>query len=204
MNGLDWVLFVILVGAVLWGYRTGLVTAVLTVLALYIALVLSANFADRILGIFTDSVDNEALSKAIGYVVIFVGMLIGARVAAVALRSTIAMLFLGWVDKLGGIVVGVVAGILVSGAVIATLSNFVYVFDPSADSGSTMESAASSIMDSGPREVIDRWLTESDFTEALLSIRGIIPANTLGLAAGNVDTALDILEARVDEAGSSG
>ena len=200
MNLLDWVLIALFVIGALWGLRSGLIDAVFNAIAIYVALVLGAQFASRVLGVFTDSVENEALSKAIGYVIIFVGVFVVARVLAHFTRQVFRSLTVEWVDKAGGALLGIVAGLLLAGGLMAVLARYSYVIDESAEeNGSFFDNAmqfARGYLEGGTRNRLDRSLVDSEIVGILMDIRNALPGGMLGMAPDDFSLALDILEAR--------
>ena len=69
MNGLDWILIILFAVGGFWGYKSGLITGLLTVVALFVASIISGQFSERLVSLISNSVEGEALSTAIAYVV---------------------------------------------------------------------------------------------------------------------------------------
>lgn len=209
MNFFDWVLIALFAFGAFWGYRKGLIDAALLVVSIYVALVLSGQFASRLLDSFWDSADNEALATAAGYVIIFLGVFIAGRIVSRIIKSNLERMNAGWTDKAGGVVVGIVAGVLLSGGLMAVTARYTYVVDEEAATGGEdtsgfspealidqlRETAETYLVDSG-RENTDRWLVESEVVGALMDIRDVLPGDFLGMAPEAFRTALDILEDR--------
>ena len=129
MNVLDWVLIAAFAITAIWGYKTGLVMAAINAISIYIALFLSGLFAGRVLSMIWDGVESEALSTAIGYVIIFAAVFIAGRIAGSIIKKALKVTFMGWIDSLGGIVIGLVAGVLISGGVMTVLARYSFVED---------------------------------------------------------------------------
>jgi len=199
MNILDWVLLALFVVGALWGYKSGLIDGLLTLVAVYVAMVLSGQFAGRIVGMFTDSIESDALSTAIGYVVIFVLVFLAARIVGKIVRGTMKVLFLGWVDKLGGLALGLVAGLLIAGAVVTVLARFTYVFEPPSGEGNVIQRTGERFLNEQARSKSDDQLVNSNLTEVIVEVRSALPARALGMMPDDFDTALDILEERIQE-----
>ena len=200
MNVLDWVLIAVFALAALWGYKTGLVSAVLNAIAIYLGLFLSGLFAGRVLSLFWDGVESEAISTAIGYVIIFAAVFIASRIVATIIKKALKVTFMGWVDNLGGIVIGLVAGVLLAGGVMTVTARYTYVVpentgDLSASGIQQMvEQAAKNYVEEGARDRLDGLLTESQIVPSLLSLRGIV----IEFAPDDFGLALDIIESRID------
>ncbi len=199
MNILDWVLLALFVVGALWGYKSGLIDGLLTLVAVYVAMVLSGQFAGRVVGLFTDSIESDALSTAIGYVVIFVLVFLIARIVGKIIRGTMKVLFLGWVDKLGGLAFGLVAGLLIAGAVVTVLARFTYVFEPPSGEGNVIQRTGERFLNEQARSKSDDQLVNSNLTEVIVEVRSALPGRALGMMPDDFDTALDILEERIQE-----
>ena len=199
MNILDWVLLALFVVGALWGYKSGLIDGLLTLVAVYVAMVLSGQFAGRIVGLFTDSIESDALSTAIGYVVIFVLVFLAARIVGKIIRTTMKVLFLGWVDRLGGLALGLVAGLLIAGAVVTVLARFTYVFEPPSGEGNVIQRTGERFLNEQARSKSDDQLVNSNLTEVIVEVRSALPGRALGMMPDDFDTALDILEERIQE-----
>jgi uncharacterized membrane protein required for colicin V production len=205
VNFLDWVLIALFAIGAIWGYRKGLVDAALLAASIYIALLLSGQFAGRVLGLIWKDVESEALNTAIGYVIIFVGVFIAGRVLSAIIKKSLKAVYAGWVDKAGGIVVGLVIGLLLTGGLTAALARYTYVVDKEGagnpDSGDPnfveqMKNAAEDFLVDSARENFDEWLTRSEVVGVLLDVRDALPGSALGIAPEDFNTALDILESK--------
>lgn len=216
MNFFDWVLIALFVVGAFWGYRKGLVDAALLVVSIYVALLLSGLFASRLIGTFWDVAEQEALATAAGYVIIFIAVFIAGRILSRFIKSSLTKVKAGWADRAGGVAVGIIAGVLLSGGLMAVTARFTYVIDEEAagtsgDSGGfspevlidqLRETAESYLVDSG-RENTDKWLVDSNVVGILMDVRDILPGGALGMAPEEFQTALDILEDRREESDSA-
>ena len=201
MNVMDWVLIVVFALTALWGYKTGLVNGALNVIAIYVGLLLSGLFAGRVLSLFWDGVESEAISTAIGYVIIFAAVFIASRIVSSIIKKALKLTFMGWVDSLGGIVIGLVAGVLIAGGVMTVAARYTYVIPENTDDLTTsgiqemVQRAARNYVEEGARDRLDVLLTESQIVPSLLSLRGFV----IEFAPDDFGVALDILETRIDE-----
>ena len=196
MNGYDWVIIVILVVAALLGTWKGAVTMALIFVGLFVSMLLSAQFAGPLVRTFTSSVDSEAVATAIGYVAIFVLVFVALGFVGGFIRTALTVSMLGWTDKLGGIAVGVVVGIMLSLSVTAVTARYAYVFE-NLEGGGVVDRVQEFLIQGG-RDRTDELLTESELVPVLIDIRNVIPAKALGLVPGDFNTAMDTLEDRID------
>ena len=209
MNALDWVLIIAFALTALWGYKTGLVSAALNAVAIYVGLFLSGLFAGRVLSMFWDGVESEALSTAIGYVIIFAAVFIAGRIVATFIKKALKVTFLGWVDNLGGIVVGLVAGVLISGGIMTVVARYSFVDDQAAaeiNAAVVMTDGIEGMKDKVTGNVIKfatnagqkngrELLVESQIVPSLLNLRSFV----IEFAPEEFGVALDKLEQAVDE-----
>lgn len=210
MSIFDWVLVAVFVVGALLGLKWGLVQSVLNFVAVYIAMLVGAQFADGLVERFTDDIENESVTTAIGYVVIFLGVFIVAQIVGKIIRAMLSMVFLGWVDKLGGVVVGVLLGAILVTGVVTAMARVAYPQDEAilADINDLAASAASEgnieaakerlyqeLAERYGRDTLKEWLADSTMVPKVLDARGKLPADVLGLIPGEFATALDTLEA---------
>ncbi|MBT4126736.1 MAG: CvpA family protein [Chloroflexi bacterium] len=211
MNVLDWVLIAAFAITAIWGYKTGLVMAAINAISIYIALFLSGLFAGRVLSMIWDGVESEALSTAIGYVIIFAAVFIAGRIAGSIIKKALKVTFMGWIDSLGGIVIGLVAGVLISGGVMTVLARYSFVEDEAVvESGIGLEDVMTDGIAGLKDEITGRtiayakdlgrengrtWLVESQVVPSLLNLRSFV----IDFAPEEFGVALDRLEQAIDQ-----
>ncbi|MEE2842714.1 MAG: CvpA family protein [Chloroflexota bacterium] len=205
MNVFDWVLILVFALTALWGYKTGLIDAALNAITIYVGLFLSGLFAARVLSLFWDGVESESVSTAIGYVIIFVTVFIASRIVSGIIKKALKITFTGWVDNLGGIVIGLVAGMLIAGGVMTVAARYTYIIPENTDDLTSagiqdmIQQAAENYVEQGARDKLDGFLTESQLVPSLLGLRGVV----IEFAPEDFGVALDILESRIDEVDAS-
>ena len=200
MNVFDWVLIVVFALTALWGYKAGLIDAALNAITIYVGLFLSGLFAARVLSLFWDGVESESVSTAIGYVIIFVTVFFASRIVSGIIKKALKITFMGWVDNLGGIVIGLVAGMLIAGGVMTVAARYTYIIPENTDDLTSagiqdmIQQAAENYVEQGARDKLDGFLTESQLVPSLLGLRGVV----IEFAPEDFGLALDILESRID------
>jgi len=213
MTIFDWVLVALFVAGALLGLKWGLVQSALNFIAVYVAMLVGAQFADGLIERFTDDIDNESITTAIGYIVIFLAVFIAAQIAGKAIRTMLKIVFLGWVDRLGGVLVGALLGsILVIGAVTA-MARIAYPQDEvilaniaDIDITAGVEGIADAARERLYQELAERygrdtlrgWMADSSLIPTVLDVTDAIPANVLGLIPGEFASALDTLGADLE------
>ncbi|MFP6680315.1 MAG: CvpA family protein [Dehalococcoidia bacterium] len=210
MSIFDVVLIPVFVIGALLGLKWNLVQSVLNFLGVYVSLLIGAQFADNVVERFTDDIENESVTTAIGYVVIFLGVLIVAQIAGKTIRATMSLVVLNWVDKAGGVVVGVLMGAILVTGVVTVMARIAYpqedaILDnindlaASASSGRSIEARTErlyqELADRYGRDTLKEWLDDSIIVPRVLAVRDKIPGDTLGLIPGEFETALNTMEA---------
>jgi len=207
MNLLDWIFAGIFVLSALWGYKAGLVNLLVNTVAIYVGLFFSGLFAGRILSLIWDGVESKAISTAIGYVIIFIGVFLASRIAVSIINKTTKSFSsqMGWSNKLGGILIGLFAGILIAGGLMTAGARYTYSLPQSTANQSEdsiqlmIENVARNYVEGSVREKLDNWLIESQIVPSLLNLRGFV----IEFAPDDFGVSLDILENRIDKAGIS-
>lgn len=118
MNWLDIVLLVVLAIAAFLGLRMGLIKAVLVLGGIIVGVILAGYFSGP-LGERLTFISSEGAAKVIAFAIILVGVLIIAILLAVLLKWATSAIMLGWVDRLGGAIFGLLWGAIFCGALLA-------------------------------------------------------------------------------------
>lgn len=133
MNWLDIVIIMVIAVFTFLGLRTGLIRAVLSLAGLIVGIVL----AGRYYVTFSEQlsfISQANVAKIVAFIIILVGVLIIARVLAWLLKRITSLLMLGWVNRIGGAVFGLVLGALFCAALLATWIKYMGIVDTIVDS----------------------------------------------------------------------
>ncbi len=123
MNWLDIVMMVGIGVAAFVGVRKGIIKMVLTLAGLVVGIVL----AGRYYGPFSQQlsfIPQASLAKVAAFAIIFIGVMIIATVLARLLKWAASAIMLGWVNRLGGGILGFVVGAMFCGAFLAMWVKF--------------------------------------------------------------------------------
>jgi len=124
MDWLDVVLIVMLVVPALIGWRKGLIGAVIPLVGFVIAIILAGQFYDSVAGWLSHWLDSSSQANLLGFVIVFVAVMAAALIVSSVARRMLSLLLLGWVDRIGGLVFGLLIGALVAGALLSIVLNF--------------------------------------------------------------------------------
>ncbi|MFC1933631.1 CvpA family protein [Chloroflexota bacterium] len=123
MNWLDIVILVVVVIAVFLGLRIGIIKAVLSLAGLIVGVIL----AGRYYGPLSEQlsfIPQAGVAKVVAFAIILVGTMVVAGVAAKFLKWIASVTMLGWVNRLGGAIFGLLLGAIFCGALLAIWIKF--------------------------------------------------------------------------------
>ena len=123
MNWLDIVIIVAIAITTLIGLKIGLIKAVLSLVGLIVGVVLARLFYIP-LSEQLSFIPQAALAKVAAFAMIMLGVMIIAGVLAMVLKWITSVIMLGWINRIGGAVFGLVLGALLGGAVLALWVKF--------------------------------------------------------------------------------
>ena len=132
MNWFDIVIIAIIGVGAFMGMRTGLIGAGITAIGGIIGWLIAGRVSDKVGGLFGDSLTGDTIATVITYVIIIAIALFIARIVARIVRPVLSIATLGlssMVDKLGGLALGLLLGLAISGAFIVVTARFAYNFE---------------------------------------------------------------------------
>lgn len=123
MNWLDIVLIIVLVISVVMGIRAGVIKVLFTLVGGIIGVVLAGRFSDS-LGNKMTFISSASTAKIVAFAIILIVVMIIATVLAFVIKKIASAVLLGWVDKLGGGILGLVLGAIFCGALLTMWVKF--------------------------------------------------------------------------------
>ncbi|HEU0138875.1 MAG TPA: CvpA family protein [Bryobacteraceae bacterium] len=124
MNWFDIVLLIIVGSSTVAGFLKGFVRVALGLVATVAAFLLSLGFYRMAGGWFTPVVDSPNTAKLLGFVTIFIGVLLLGWLAGILLSRLLRAVGLSWVDRLGGAVAGAARGIVFAIVILTIVVTF--------------------------------------------------------------------------------
>lgn len=172
------------------GWRVGFMGAVFNSIGLAAGLFLAARFSDDISAWVTDQGASDATATVLAYIIIIIAVFLGAQVASNVAKKMLRMVFLGWVETLGSVALGVIFGLILSGALILGAARF---------SSDVLENYSSLVLVGGIRGNIQDSMVESTLVPVFVEITEFIPADTFGFIPGDFKTSVDQLRDRINQ-----
>jgi uncharacterized membrane protein required for colicin V production len=128
VNAYDWIIIVLWVLLLAWGMRTGFVRALFAGITIFIAFIVTGRITPAISSVLTTSDLSEAIGDSIIYWVTFAIVLFGANwllgYVQRVVNFAMTILLLGPIDKLAGLAIGAVLGLIVTMAFIMTTASY--------------------------------------------------------------------------------
>ena len=221
MNWLDIVLLVVLALGLYQGLKTGLIGAAILVVGAFIGWLLAGQLSDDVGAMFEDSLNSDTLVTVVSYVIIIGGTIFVAKMIGKILKPALTILTLGlagMVDKLGGIVLGLLMGAVMASMVITGMARFAYNFTlpvPDVDlpagvqGGAQAQVLADAAKDAlkdkfelpqieDKKEFVEDALAESTIVPIFLDVKNVLPDDAFGLIPSDFRASLEILEDAID------
>ena len=133
MNWLDIVILVAIAVATVVGLRIGIIKAALSLAGVIVGVILAGRyyipFSQQL-----SFISQANVAKVVAFAIILIGVMVIAAVLAVLLKWTASAMMLGWVDRLGGAVFGLVLGAIFCGALLASWVKFMGLAEVIAES----------------------------------------------------------------------
>ncbi len=123
MNWLDIVIIVPLAIATLIGLKIGLIKAVLSLIGVIVGVILAGRFYVP-LSEQLSFIPHAGAAKIVAFAIILIGVMVVAGVLARLFKWAASMMMLGWVNRLGGAVFGLLLGAIAWGALLAACARF--------------------------------------------------------------------------------
>jgi membrane protein required for colicin V production len=121
MNWVDIGIIIYLCLSVISGSMQGLIRTVLSSIGLIVGIILAAHFYKQLGDVLT-FISNKNVADVVAFIFILLVVMGIAALIAWFLRSLIKAIMLGWVDKIGGAVLGLILGALSISAILAIIA----------------------------------------------------------------------------------
>jgi membrane protein required for colicin V production len=118
MNWLDIVLAIFLVISIIGGIANGLIKSVFSLAGLIVGVVLAGRYYSS-LADHLPFITNERAASIVGFIIIFLVVVIVASILGAIFTKVVSDIMLGWINRLGGAVFSFFTGALFMAAVLA-------------------------------------------------------------------------------------
>ena len=108
---------ILVLGLGFMGWRNGVIKIAFTLTGGIVGLVLAGRLWSDVAEVLP--IDNESVAKIAAFVLIRAVMMIAAAIAAKIIKTILKIVFLGWVDGLAGLAIGLLLGAIAATAVVS-------------------------------------------------------------------------------------
>ena len=203
MNWVDIIIVVIVAASLVWGLKTGVIPMVFTVLGMLIGWWLAGQYADDVGALVGDWGTFDTAVTVVCYAAIvslsvFVASKVGSLVKPFIVIGTLGTA--GMADKIGGLLIGLIIGLVFTGAFIVALARLSFDLEVStpdvqiADGAEIMRLAGGKIAAiTERRQMMVNSLRESTTVPVFLDMVDLVPGSALGFIPGDFQASLDVL-----------
>ncbi len=124
MNWLDVVIIVFLVITTFTGLSKGFIKSIIPLLGIILGVVLAGRFYGSVADWLSTWLHSSSQANIAGFVIIFAAVVIVSLIVASLLSKFLSLLFLGFIDKLGGAALGFVIGGFICGALLTLITKY--------------------------------------------------------------------------------
>ena len=121
MNWVDVVIIIYLALSIISGFVQGLIRSLLSIIGLIVGILLASHFYKQLGDILT-FISNRNVADIVAFIVILLAVMVISALIGLVLRSIIKAIMLGWVDKIGGAILGLILGALSISAILAIIA----------------------------------------------------------------------------------
>ncbi len=147
MNWLDILLILMILLPVFIGYKRGLIGIILPLVGIVVGIFIAGRIYDNVSDwLHPGLLGSKAQADIVAFAIIFVLFFVAIISVSSQLRRFLNLLFLGWVDSLGGLLFGLILGSIGAGVLVAIVSRFF----TSAQATVTDSALASFLLDTFP------------------------------------------------------
>ena len=123
MHWLDVIIILMFILPMFIGYRRGLIRTVVPLVAIVLGIIVAGQSYSSMANLLSNWLESSAQAKIVAFAIIFILFMAAMAVASSLLHRFLKLLLMGWVDKVGGLVFGLVIGGLISSAILSLIAN---------------------------------------------------------------------------------
>ena len=200
MNWLDFVFILISIVAIFYGFKTGLFSAVFIFLGIVIGWQLAGHYSDDIGAALSTTISSDRTVSVISYIVIMILAIVSSKLASNVVTPIISLASFGvssLIDKLGGLIIGIVLAGFITGAIILGITRLTYSFELQDLTGDTTLEILN-IESFDANEALNNVLQGSNFVRTFVTVVENIPADALGFVPDDYDISVKMLSETIE------
>jgi len=124
MNPFDILILVILGYSLVRGLFRGLVKEISSIIGVFGGFYAAYTYYHTLAKLISRLIHDVSYLNIVSFLIIFCGVLIAVSVLGVIIKYLLNIAFLGWVDRIGGVIFGVAKGVLIVSVIFISLTTF--------------------------------------------------------------------------------
>lgn len=124
MNWLDILLLVFIIASVIGGLMSGIIKILFTVAGLIIGVILAGNFSGALADKLT-FISDPGTANIVAFIFIMVVVMLIAGILAFVIKKIAETVLLGWINRIGGAVLGLFLGMIFAAAILTIYVKFI-------------------------------------------------------------------------------
>ena len=200
MNWLDIVFILISIVAILYSFKTRLFSAAFILIGIVVGWQVAGHYSDNIGSALSTTISSDRTVSGISYVVIMIVAIVVAKLASNLIKPMISVASFGissLIDKLGGLILGIVLAGFITGSIILGMTRLSYSFEiPDFAGDSTLEVLNLDSLD--VNESLNNLLQNSNFVRTFVRVVENVPADAIGFVPDDYDIAVKMLSERIE------
>ena len=124
MNWLDIVIVLVIAFFAGTAFRAGLIREAVTLVSAVVGVVVAGLFYDDLARDVLVFIDNRDTARVVSFLILLGAVYLAGQLIAIMLKQVAAILLLGWVDRIGGALFGLLKGLIVVEVLLILLVTF--------------------------------------------------------------------------------
>ena len=200
MNWLDIVFILISIVAIFYSFKTGLFSAAFILIGIVVGWQVAGHYSDNIGSALSTTISSDRTVSVISYVVIMIVAIVVAKLASNLIKPMISVASFGissLIDKLGGVILGIILAGFITGSIILGMTRLSYSFEiPDFAGDSTLEVLNLDSLD--VNESLNNLLQNSNFVRTFVRVVENVPADAIGFVPDDYDIAVKMLSEKIE------
>ena len=193
MNLIDYVLLVIILLSAYSGMKIGILKTGFSIGGIFLGWLFAGQFSPHLGEIISQSIRNDTIITVISYALIILATMMVFNYSYKIVKPVLSIATLGFsnlIDKIGGIILGLLIGTLIASIIIVGITRFTYDFEIPKNSMPNI--VTKEIQFLKVNKNIENNIANSVLSTNILKIVQKIPASTFGLIPNDFKTSIQL------------
>jgi len=193
MNSIDYVLLVIILLSAYSGMKIGILKTGFSIGGIFLGWLFAGQFSPHLGEIISQSISNDTIITVISYALIIIATMMVFNYSYKIVKPVLSIATLGFsnlIDKIGGIILGLLIGTLIASIIIVGITRFTYDFEIPENSMSNIVTKEIQVLN--VKKHFENNIADSVLSTNILKIVQKIPASTFGLIPNDFKTSIQL------------